>query len=309
MRSASRYDGHAQWYDEWRAAHVGGNAAEIAELLGPGDGLCLDLGCGTGLLFPALAGTGRTAVGLDVSADQLRFARRRSRQVIQADGATLPFRCGVFAAVVASWISTDVDDFSAVLAEATRVLEPGGTFLTYGAHPCFNGPHIEWLADGGVRAHPTYRDAGWHAESPWWGVNVRKRVGMRHTPLAEILNAFIAMGLAIEHIAESGTRPVPNTLAIRARKPLTLRIPASPRATSPPPAPGIPANIAADRRANPTPLLCILAGGINHHKTPDFLFLGTQSSGLSGSRGGRGAGVHRRRPRRITGISCGHQVT
>jgi hypothetical protein len=123
---------------------------------------------------------------------------------------------------VASWISTDVDDFGAVLAEATRVLEPGGTFLCYGAHPCFNGPHIEWLADGGVRAHPTYRDAGWHAESSWWGVNVRKRVGMRHSPLAEILNAFIAIGLAIEHIAESGTRPVPNTLAIRARKPLAL---------------------------------------------------------------------------------------
>jgi SAM-dependent methyltransferase len=234
MRSASRYDGHAQWYDEWRVAHVGGNAAEIAELLGPGDGLCLDLGCGTGLLFPALAGTGRTVVGLDVSADQLRFARRRSRQVIQADGAMLPFRSGVFAAVVASWISTDVDDFSAVLAEAARVLEPGGTFLCYGAHPCFNGPHIEWLADGGVRAHPTYRDAGWHAESPWWGVNVRKRVGMRHSPLAEILNAFIAMDLAIEHVAESGTRPVPNTLAIRARKPLTLHIPVSPRAAVPP---------------------------------------------------------------------------
>lgn len=232
MRSASRYDGHAQWYDEWRAAHVGGNAAEIAELLGPGDGRCLDLGCGTGLLFSALAGTGRTVVGLDVSADQLRFARRRSRQVIQADGAALPFGSAVFAAVVASWISTDVDDFAAVLAEATRVLAPGGTFLCYGAHPCFNGPHVEWLADGGVRAHPTYRDAGWHAESPWWGGNVRKRVGMRHSPLAEILNAFIAMGLAIEHVAESGTRPVPNTLAIRARKPLTLRIPVSPRAPS-----------------------------------------------------------------------------
>jgi SAM-dependent methyltransferase len=218
MRPAPRYDGHAQWYDEWRAAHVGGNAAEISGLLGPGDGLCLDLGCGTGLLFPALASTGRTVVGMDMSADQLRFARGRSREVIQADGAALPFGAGVFATVVASWISTDVNDFGAVLAEAARVLRPGGTFLFYGAHPCFNGPHIEWLDDGGVRAHPRYREAGWHAESPWWGFQVRRRVGMRHHPLAEILNAFIAADLAIEHVAETGSRPVPNTLSIRARK-------------------------------------------------------------------------------------------
>src|SRR5579859_6234168 len=150
----ARYDGYAEWYDDWRAGNVAGNAAEVAALLGPGDGLCLDLGCGTGLLFDALAATGRTVAGLDRSADQLRFARRRSPRVVQADGAALPFRDEGFAAVVASWISTDVDDFGAVAAEASRVLVPGGVFLFYGAHPCFNGPHIERLDDGGVRAHP-----------------------------------------------------------------------------------------------------------------------------------------------------------
>jgi hypothetical protein len=41
---------------------------------------------------------------------------------------------------------------------------------------------------------------------------------MRHHPLAEILNAFIAADLVIEHVAETGPRPVPNTLSIRARK-------------------------------------------------------------------------------------------
>jgi hypothetical protein len=51
---------------------------------------------------------------------------------------------------------------------------------------------------------------------PWWGVNVRKRVGMRHHTLAEMLNAFIRNGLVIEHVGELGDRPVPNTLAIRA---------------------------------------------------------------------------------------------
>ena len=42
---------------------------------------------------------------------------------------------------------------------------------------------------------------------------------MRHHPLAEVLNAFIGAGLAIEHVAELGDRPIPVNLAIRARKP------------------------------------------------------------------------------------------
>lgn len=216
--TVARYDGFADWYDDWRKPSVAANALGVTDLLGPGSGLCLDLGCGTGLFFDALAATGRTVVGLDRSADQLRVARPRSRAILQADAAVLPFRDGSFPTVVALWISTDVDDFAAVVSEAARVLAPGGLFLFYGVHPCFNGPHIEWLEDGGVRAHPTYRTVGWHPEAPWWGVFIRKRVGMRHQPLADVLNACISAGLAIEQVAEPGDRPVPSTLAIRARR-------------------------------------------------------------------------------------------
>lgn len=217
--STARYDGHADWYDAWNRPHAERNAPDVQELLGRGDGLCLDLGCGSGLYFDILNGTGRTVVGVDRSADQLRIARGRSRQVVQADAAALPLRDGTFAAVAALWISTDVDDFTAVLAEAARVLAPGGRLVCYGAHPCFNGPHTQVLADGGILAHPTYRQAGWHQEAPWWGPYVRRRVGMRHHPLAEVLNAFAVAGLVIEHVAEPGDQPVPTVLAIRAHKP------------------------------------------------------------------------------------------
>lgn len=215
--TAARYDGYADWYDNWRAPQVPETVREVTELLGPGSGLCLDLGCGTGLFLDALAATGRTVIGVDLSADQLRFAARRSARVMLADATALPFADGTFPAVVAMWISTDVD-YPAVLAEAARVLQDGGTFLSYGAHPCFNGPHVEWLPDGGLRAHPTYRQPGWQRPAPWWGTNVRVRVGMRQHTLADILNAFIGTDLALEHVAESGDRAVPNTLAIRARK-------------------------------------------------------------------------------------------
>jgi SAM-dependent methyltransferase len=217
--TGSRYDGHAEWYDGWNRPNAERNAADVRDLLGPGAGLCLDLGCGSGLYFDVLTATGRTVVGLDRSADQLSIAQGRSRQIVQGDAAALPFADGSFPAVATLWISTDVDDFAAVLAEAARVLAPGGLLVFYGAHPCFNGPHTQWLDDGGVLAHPSYRRAGWHPEEPWWGAYVRRRVGMRHHPLAHLLNAFITTGLVIEHVAEPGDRPVPVILAIRAHKP------------------------------------------------------------------------------------------
>ncbi len=214
-----RYDGHAAWYEDWNKPLAERNAADVRELLGPGSGLCLDLGCGTGHYFGVLAATGRTVVGLDRSADQLRFAKGRTRQVVQGDAAALPFADATFGTVTAIWISTDVDDVAPVLAEAARVLAPGGLFAFFGAHPCFNGPHSQLMDDGGVLAHPTYRASGWHREAPWWGIYIRRRVGMRQHPLAELLNAFTGARLIIEHVAEPGDRAVPVILAVRARKP------------------------------------------------------------------------------------------
>ena len=227
----SRYDGHADWYDGWNQPHIEANIPEILDLLGdagqapnqapgPSAGICLDLGCGTGLYFDALTASGRTVVGLDRSADQLRIAQRRSRQIMQGDAAALPFADGTFAAVTTLWISTNVDDYPAVQREAARVLAPGGILVYYGVHPCFNGPHSQILDDGGITAHPVYRLAGWHEEAkPWWGPYVRSRVGMRHHPLAELLNGFIAAELRIERVVERGANPVPTILGIRARKP------------------------------------------------------------------------------------------
>jgi hypothetical protein len=56
----SRYDGYAEWYDGWNQPHAERNAADVLDLLGPGEGLCLDLGCGCGHYIDALASTGRT---------------------------------------------------------------------------------------------------------------------------------------------------------------------------------------------------------------------------------------------------------
>ena len=216
----ARYDGLAEWYEQYNAPAAEANRDAVVELLGAG--WCLDLGCGSGQYVEAIRQTGRQVVGLDLSADQLRRARVRvGGGLVQADAAGLPFRHGVFSTVTALWVSTDVDDFPRVLREVERVLRPGGLLAYYGVHPCFNGPHTQNREDGGRIVHPTYRRAGWHQAAPWWGHNIRRRVGMRHQPLADLLNAFLDAGLVISRVGEPRTEPVPSILSVRAHKPVT----------------------------------------------------------------------------------------
>jgi len=216
----ARYNGVADWYAARSTNWAEDNREDLLELLGPGEGrLCLDLGCGTGNYFEMIAESGRRVFGLDRSSDQLRFAREKSDvPLVESDAARLPFAAGSFDDVLALWISTDLDDFAGTLREIARVLRPDGLFYFYGVHPCFNGPHVEYQEDGGRLAHPTYRQSGWHRPSAWWaGDGIRGTVGMRHTPLAEFLNAFFAAGFVIEHAVEPGDGPVPGALAVRAR--------------------------------------------------------------------------------------------
>ncbi|HET6295974.1 MAG TPA: class I SAM-dependent methyltransferase [Kribbella sp.] len=216
----ARYNGLADWYDARFVQEPETHQPGLLELLGPGSGPCLDIGCGTGRNFFTIRESGREIVGVDFSADQLRLARTRSDgPLIEADASNLPFADGSFDTVMALWTSTDLEDFDGSLREATRVLRPGGTLISYGVHPCFNGPHVVYNEDGSRLIHPTYRQTGWHEPAPWWGEDgIRRRVGMRHVPLADFLNAFLRTGLTIERFEEPGDIPIPHALAVKARR-------------------------------------------------------------------------------------------
>ncbi|MDX6259466.1 MAG: hypothetical protein QOH84_1154 [Kribbellaceae bacterium] len=216
----ARYNGLADWYDARFVAGAPRHQPGLLELLGPGSGPCLDLGCGTGRNFDTIRDSGRTVVGVDRSSDQLRLARTRTDgPLIESDAATLPFADGSFDTVIAMWISTDLDDFPGALGEAIRVLRPGGLLVCYGVHPAFNGPHVEWNEDGSRLVHPSYRTPGWHDDSPISADDgIRRRVGMRHLPLPDLLNAFLRPELTLEHIEEPGDIPVPHALALKARR-------------------------------------------------------------------------------------------
>jgi SAM-dependent methyltransferase len=222
----ARYDGLADWYDSELANTDGGLAARavVAALLGDGPGRLLDIGCGTGAHDGAFAERGWAVTGVDVSEDQLRLARERGVDVVQADAVALPFDDASFDAVVSMHTHTDVDDFAAVVQEAARVLRPEGTFVYLGVHPCFVGPHSLFVAAEGIPVlHPGYWDAGRYTDAP--GISptgLRAKVGATHLPLGLFLQTFFDSGFTLEHFEEPFERTLrreyPYMVALRARR-------------------------------------------------------------------------------------------
>jgi SAM-dependent methyltransferase len=95
--------------------------ATAAELL-PANGSVLDVGCGAGHSYHLLEP--RETVGVDVAAEALRGQQRRT---IVADMRELPLPDASFASYLAVQSIEHVPDADRALAEARRVLEPGGT--------------------------------------------------------------------------------------------------------------------------------------------------------------------------------------
>lgn len=89
-------------------------------------GRILDLGCGEGAL---LQEAGLRGVGADLNAERLALAVKKGMQVIHADGGRLPFADGAFDVVVCMEVLEHVPRMDVVMAEAARVLKPGGHWL------------------------------------------------------------------------------------------------------------------------------------------------------------------------------------
>lgn len=93
----------------------------------------LDLGCADGTLLALLARNGATRLaGVDLSESELALARERP-ELLDADlrlgrAQQLPFTDDSFHAVVSHMALMLMSDVEQVIAEAARVLEPGGRF-------------------------------------------------------------------------------------------------------------------------------------------------------------------------------------
>ena len=228
MRPAiARYDGQSDWYDAtFSAFHHEEQEAWFLGTLGAGGGaVCLDIACGTGRAGRLLHDAGYRAVGFDISADQLRFARSRLPAAVRADARRLPVPDECADVATGMYFQTDTEDFTAVVREVARCLRPGGRFAYLGVHPCYVGPFVYRLdeqQDQSLTFTAGYGTVGWAGRASGDGSRIGGRVGFHHKTLASFLQAFGDAGLALRSAREfmaPGGGILPWGLALLTEKP------------------------------------------------------------------------------------------
>ncbi len=125
----------AEW-DRLRALHIPEELVEgaLLDLIGSGQvPAYLDLGTGTGRILELVSSRAARAVGVDMNAEMLALARARIEkaalnhvQVRRGDLFQLPYGERSFDLITLHQVLHYLEDPSAAVAEAARVLKPGG---------------------------------------------------------------------------------------------------------------------------------------------------------------------------------------
>jgi demethylmenaquinone methyltransferase/2-methoxy-6-polyprenyl-1,4-benzoquinol methylase len=139
--------------------------------LGPSDAL-LDLACGTGDFLVLARPTGARLVGADFSREMLRCARRRgiTAPLIETDAARLPLASGAVTALTCGFALRNFVRLDEVIAEAARVLAPGGRMALL---------EVDAPASALLRAgHAFY----FQRVVPWLGAWLSDRAAYRYLP-------------------------------------------------------------------------------------------------------------------------------
>jgi SAM-dependent methyltransferase len=144
----------------------------------------IELGCGTAYVSAWLARRGVQVVGIDASPAQLATARRLQREhglqfpLIEADAERVPCRGAIFDLAISEYGACLWADPDRWVAEAARILRPGGelVFLVNSPlftlcvpaengvagdrllRPAFGMQRVEWPDDPGVEFHLAHAD-------------------------------------------------------------------------------------------------------------------------------------------------------
>ncbi|MBF6600457.1 MAG: methyltransferase domain-containing protein [Dehalococcoidia bacterium] len=194
----------------------------------------LVLGCGGGQDVVALSLMGAVAVGIDESKEQLAYAREYATRHHVENAAFVEgtaedlsrFDDASFHAVVSSHVLNYVERIEAAVAEAARVLKPGGAFALSVRHP-FDTTLSE--------AAPYCVEVPyWQAQQDWtWSLGAEEgaRFRQRFWPIERWFALLTDAGLIVERLIEpreemplhdeldaARARLVPHTLLMKARK-------------------------------------------------------------------------------------------
>lgn len=127
MPRTTPFEIHHRRYDDWFVCHAAAYQSELLAVraLLPWDGLGLAIGVGTGRFAAPLG----VQVGIDPSRVVLDYAACRGISSVQGVAEALPFSNSSFDYILSVTTICFVDDATAMLTEAYRVLKPGGELV------------------------------------------------------------------------------------------------------------------------------------------------------------------------------------
>ena len=127
MPRTAPFEVHHRRYDDWFVRHAATYQSELVAVraLLPWRGLGLAIGVGTGRFAAPLG----VQIGIDPAREVLDYATNRGISTVQAVAEALPFADSSVDYALSVTTICFVDDATAMLTEAYRVLKPGGELV------------------------------------------------------------------------------------------------------------------------------------------------------------------------------------
>jgi SAM-dependent methyltransferase len=195
------------------------DAPMLQRVRGRGFQRAVDIGCGEGRFCRMLKAEGIDSIGIDPTRALIEHARRRDPEgdyrIAGAEVLPLPEASCDLAVFYLSLI--DIAELDAALAEAHRVLKPGGSLLIanlQGFNTAAVGQGWSREPDGSRRFcidHYLEESVTWIA---WQGI----RIANHHRPMQRYLQALLALGFELRHFAEPAPVGVAGDKADRYRR-------------------------------------------------------------------------------------------
>lgn len=133
IQANSYYFGHPEWAKNYLDACHRDDCFKARWRAATGnwdDKIVVDIGCGPGNLYASLGGHPRLLIGVDVSLGALKMAQDLGYVPVLADAHQLPFVSGFADIVALNATLHHCDDMPQALAEAARLVRPGGLLIT-----------------------------------------------------------------------------------------------------------------------------------------------------------------------------------
>lgn len=150
-RTMQHYDQIAKIYDtQYSLEQEAKIKAALTELILKKEKIVLDVGCGTGLLFPHLATKVKLVIGIDVSSSIINQAKKRAKEyentaLVISDADHLPFPNETFDAVLAITLLQNMSKPNQTLNEMKRVTKQTQRIVVSGLKKAFSQKEFKQL--------------------------------------------------------------------------------------------------------------------------------------------------------------------